>query len=450
MKKLLALAVCLLPLAALSCFHPDPPRPKNVLVLLVDTLRADHLAAYGYGRPTSAAFDAFARAHLFFREARSQASCTFPSVNSLLTSRFPQAFLGQPNEGMGIPATIPSLAEILSQKGFRTAAVSASPIVRKSPTRFNPHGGFERGFATFVEDCLWQPAECVNRKGLEQLAVADPRPFFLYLHYIDPHGPYSPPPSYRRRFATGTSDKAFIRDGNPNPIADHLYKGAPDPGVTTADLQHLVDLYDDEIAYLDGQLGHLLKALGKSGRLDDTIVIFAADHGEDFLDHGHVKHCRTLFDTEIRTPLAMSIPGTPAAQAVDRPVENLDIVPTVLDYLGFGTEGRALAGRSLRPLIERRQVAEVVQRSALGTFRAVSDGRFKLLHDLASHRFQLFDLTADPQEAKDVLAQNRREFHRLRLALSDWLAQAEGTALSESVKRAELEERKLRSLGYIE
>jgi len=448
MKKLLPLAVGLLALPALSCLRSDPPRPRNVLVLLVDTLRADHLGAYGYGRPTSATFDAFAKGNLFFRQVRSQASCTFPSVNSLLTSRFPQAFLGQP-EGMGIPAAIPSLAEILQQKGYRTAAVSASPIMRKSPTRFNPHGGFERGFASFAEDCLWQSAECVNRKGLEQLEVADPRPFFLYLHYIDPHGPYSPPPGYRRRFATGTSDKAFIRDGDPNPIAAHLYQGAVDPGVTPADVQHLIDLYDDEIAYFDGQLKVLLKVLKKSGRLDDTIVILASDHGEGFLEHGHMKHCRTLFDSEIRTPLAMSIPGVPA-QAIDRPVENLDIVPTVLDYLGLGTEGRGLAGRSLRPLFERRQAPEALERSTIGVFRAVSDGRFKLIHDLVSRRFQLFDLAADPKETQDVLALHRRDFHRLRLALSDWLARTEGMARSESVKRAEMEERKLRSLGYIE
>jgi arylsulfatase A-like enzyme len=442
----------LLSLTALSCFRPDPPRPKNVLFILVDTLRADHLGAYGYERPTSPGLDGFARSSVFFESARSQASCTFPSANSVLTSRYPQEFLGQPDGRMGIPEGMPSLAEILKEKGFATAAVTASPIVRETPTRFNPQGGFGRGFDRFVEECLWQGADCVNRKAREQLTAlaSGGRPFFLYLHYIDPHGPYAPPPAYRRRFAAGDFERAFVRNGDPNPIADHLYKGAPDPEVTPAELGHLVDLYDDEIGYFDSQLGGLLEELRRQGRLEDTMVVLTADHGEAFLEHGHVKHCRTLFDEEIRIPLAMSIPGV-AARRVAAPAQNLDLVPTILDYLGFGTEGRKLEGTSLRARIEGPAAeAAAYQRAAMGTLRSVSDGRFKLVHDLATRRFQLYDLRADPGETRDTLAADRRDFHRLRLILSDWLAKTEGAALSESVRQAEEAERKLRSLGYLE
>jgi arylsulfatase A-like enzyme len=445
-----ALAVALPAALLLAGSCARRPRPRNVLFILVDTLRADHLGIYGYGRPTSPGLDAFARSALFFPDARSQASCTFPSVNSILTSRAPSAFFGQPNEGMGIPAQIPSLAEILKARGFRTAAVSASPVVRKSPSRFNPHGGFDRGFESFQEDCVWQPAECVSREARELMRMKDERPFFLYLHYIDPHGPYAPPPDYHRRFATGHPDKEFIRKGDPNPIADFLYKGAPDPGVTPADVQFLKDLYDDEIGHLDGQLAALLADFRSSGRLDDTIVVFAADHGEEFLEHHHIKHCRSVFDTEVKVPLILQIPGV-AARRIDRPVQNLDIVPTLLDSLGVPIQGRTFEGTSLRPLFEDRTEPDRVQHSLIGSLRSISDGRYKLIHNLADGSFVLYDLRTDPGETRDVLPRERRAFHRLQPLLTAWLARTEGQGTAdESVRKAQEELKKLRSLGYLE
>ena len=130
-----------------------------------------------------------------------------------------------------------------------------------------------------------------------------------------------------------------------------LYKGADDPGVTPADLQHLNDLYDEEIAFFDSQFAELLATWRSSGLMEDSIVVFASDHGEEFLEHGHVKHCRTLFDNSIRVPLFLKIPGVDA-KTVSAPVQNLDLVPTILDYLGLGTGGYVFEGESLRPLLE--------------------------------------------------------------------------------------------------
>ncbi|HVR96413.1 MAG TPA: sulfatase [Thermoanaerobaculia bacterium] len=452
--RILCLALALF---AAACAPQDQDaHPRNVLFILVDTLRADHLGVYGYGRDTSPNLDALAREAVLFADARSQASCTFPSVNSILTSRYTAVFLGQPDKTMGIPQGVPPLAEILRGRGYRTAAVSASPVVRKSPSRFNPTGGYDRGFERFHEDCLWKPAECVNRAALEQLNALntdDGRPFFLYLHYMDPHGPYAPPAEYARRFAISEPDKKFIRDGNPNPIGDMLYKGAPDPGVTPADLQHLVDLYDDEISYFDTRLAELIAALRESGRLDDTVLVLASDHGEEFLEHGHIKHCRTLFDTSVKVPLLMKVPGV-GASAVPHPVENVDIVPTLLDYLGIDTAGLTLEGESLRPLIEGEAPPPESgghQLASQGPWRSVADDRFKLIQDLAAGSFALYDLDADPGETTDVLRRERRAFHELREALTAWLAITEGEAAAgESLRQAEEAEKKLRSLGYLE
>lgn len=433
---------------ALSC-HREPPRPRNVIFILVDTLRADHLGAWGYARPTSPNLDAFARGAVKFVADRSQAPCTYPSVNSILTSRWPAAFLGQPDQALGIPAGIPSLAEILRSRGFHTVAISASAVVRKSPSRFNPKGGFDRGFDVFHEDCVWKAAECVNQAAAAHLKRGK-KPLFLYLHYIDPHGTYHPPPPWRHRFTSVTTDKEWVRRGDPNPIGDWLYKGKPNPGLTPADLQYLKDLYDGEIAYFDSQLAELLRTIRAAGLLDDSLVIFTADHGEEFLEHGDIKHCRNVFDTTVHVPLMLRIPGM-AGKTVSRPVQSLDLVPTILDYLGVGSRGYHFEGRSLRAEIEGTRSPAELEYSLMGELRGVSDGRFKLVQDLGGESPALFDLKADPGETKNVLTTERRDYARLRDALTAWLARTEGAGTAdESIRRAREAEQKLRSLGYIE
>jgi arylsulfatase A-like enzyme len=441
-----AVILALAALFSLSC-HRQAPRPRNVILLLVDTLRADRLGAYGYGRGTSPNLDAFAGGAVRFGDARSQAACTFPSVNSILTSRWPAAFLGQPGQALGIPPGTPSLAEILQARGFHTVAVSASAVVRRSPSRFNPGGGFGRGFDVFHEDCVWKPAGCVNAAAAAYIKEGE-RPLFLYLHYIDPHGPYRPPPEWKRRFATGAPGspaKDWVEKGDPNPIGDWLYKGKPNPGLTPEDLRHLKDLYDEEIAYFDSQLAGLLASLRRAGLLDDSIVVLAADHGEEFLEHGDVKHCRNLFDTSLRVPLLVRIPGV-AAKTVARPVQNLDLVPTILDYLGIDAPGVRFEGRSLRAEIAGKGAGEI-QYGLQGTLRSASDGRFKLIQNLAGGPPVLFDLKTDPGETKNVLAAERRPFATLRGALAAWLARSEGKGAADAARAAQ---EKLRSLGYIE
>ncbi|HEX9668929.1 MAG TPA: sulfatase [Thermoanaerobaculia bacterium] len=431
-----------------ACAGGGEPRPQNVVLVLVDTLRADHLGAYGYPRPTSPALDAFARQAVVFTDARSQAGCTFPSVNSLLTSQLPERFLGQPDGAIGIPGGIPALPELLRARGWTTAAVSASAVVRRRPSEHNPRGGFGRGFDLFLEDCPWRSAACVNRQALPLLRSL-PRPFFLYLHYLDPHAPYRPPQGHVRRFARGWSDKRFIRRGNPNPIGRALYQGAPDPGVTAADRRLLLDLYDEEIAFWDGEFGRLLAGLERAGLDAETIVVVASDHGEEFLEHGHVKHCRTVFDSSIRVPLVVRAPGFAPAR-VAAGAQNLDVLPTLLDLLGVPAEGHAFAGRSLRPALAAGRQAHARQVSAQGVLHAVVGPRHKLIADLASGRQWLYDLAADPGETRDRLAAERRAAAPLRAALRDWLARSAGGDPAALLAGAREAEERLRAVGYIE
>ena len=436
---------------AAACSRPPAPAasepPRNVLLILVDTLRADHLSAYGYPRSTSPSLDRLAAASLFFRQARSQAACTFPSVNSILTGRYPMRFLGQPGGLMGIPDSAQPLAAIFAARGFATAAVSASPIVRVTPSRFNPHGGFGRGFEHFDETCLWREADCVTRRALAWLRHRPAgKPFFLYLHYMDPHDPYQPPPTWQRRFAGPYAGKEWVAQGDPLPLQTMIHAGGPKVDLTRDDLQHLLDLYDDEIAYFDSSLGRLLDQLDKRGLARDTVVALVADHGEQFLEHGDVKHCRGAWEAETRIPLAVRIPGR-AAQRIDSPVEVVALAPTLLDAVGISPSGLDFEAASLLA----GPPADGVAKSSQGPFRSATDGRYKLIYDMAKGVMALYDLRVDPQEHHDVAAQHPDRVAALREPLYAWLRRTEGHVASpKSLEAAQEAEKQLRALGYIQ
>jgi arylsulfatase A-like enzyme len=280
----------------------------NLIIVLVDTLRADHMSLYGYDRPTTPFIDRFASEAIVFDRTRAQASCNYPSVNSLFTSRYPFYFYIHAEGQMGIPVEYPTIAEMLQARGYHTIAVSASPIVRATPSKENPDGGFGAGFDVFDETCLWMQAECINERALQLVAEAR-EPFFLYLHYMDPHGHYAPPKGYVKRFAGQYDGHDFIAKGNYSPIGKMIYGGGPEVEITDRDMQHLVDLYDDEIRYVDSMFERLIDSLQGDGLLDRTALIFTSDHGEEFLEHGHVGHCRGVWDTLTRVPLLMKLPN---------------------------------------------------------------------------------------------------------------------------------------------
>jgi arylsulfatase A-like enzyme len=455
----------LLGLAVLTACAPGPPpvedqEPWNVVFLLVDTLRADHLGAYGYERGTSPNFDALAQESVLFERAIAQAGCTFPSVNSLLTSRYPALFITAEERFNGIPDDLPSLPKILQQHGYATAAVSASPIVTNNPSQYNPDGGFGGGFDIFYEGCQWAAAECLHRRSAALLNRLE-EPFFLYLHYMEPHGPYKPPASHPLQFVrpyAGTEGaKEFIADGNPNPIAKMMYSDGPKVEVTDRDLEHLVDLYDEEIFYFDGQLARLLEQLRQSGRLERTLLILASDHGEEFLEHEHIKHCRSVYQELIHVPLLLRLPdGVPAGgRRIPGPVENLDVVPTILDYLGIDASPYGFEGQTLRPRIEGRseEAPEASRAYAFQRYsRALLEGDFKLILDFEDpdrRRQALYDLAEDPGEQRAVEEQHREVFRRLRRELLLWVEAQEGNA-ERGVRAAREAEKQLKALGYLQ
>ncbi len=435
----------LVALGAFALLAGRPPR--HVLVLLVDTLRADHLGVYGYSRPTSPHLDRHAADGIVFERARSQAACTFPSVNSLLTSRSPGHFLGQGWANFLIPDRFATAGELLGRRGFRTFAASASGVVRATPSNVNPRGGFGRGFETFDETCFNRPASCLNTRFLDFLDRERPDRFFAYLHYMDPHHNYAPPPTFRRRFARRRTGPAWVLAGNPDPIEKALAAGDPPP-VTEEDLRTLVDLYDDEIAYWDTEFQQLFAELERRGLRDDTLVVLAADHGEMFLEHGDIKHCRQLWDSVTHVPLVLWVPGRPGRRIAE-PVQNLDILPTILDYLRVGTNDWQAEGSSLRPLIEgehRRRAAF----SAQGSLRSINDERWKLIRDVQSGTVRMFDLLADPGERTDLAPTRPAAEAGLESALDAWIAVSDRANTTTHGRASRDVEDALRALGYLQ
>ncbi|MFL6194665.1 MAG: sulfatase [Thermoanaerobaculia bacterium] len=450
MKRALA-GLLLLPLLLAGCGRRDAHR-ANVLFILVDTLRADRLSLYGYGRATSPNLEALAREGVVFTQARSPAGCTFPSVNSLLTSRTPATFLLQPGGTMGIAGPVRPLPEILREHGYATAAVSASPIVRRTPSRVNPTGGFGRGFQTFDESCFRRHARCLNERAAGLLETL-PRPWFLYLHYMEPHAPYQPGGDHRRRFARSPAEarargvQRWAREGEAYPVSRRIYDNDARWTFTPQDLAHLSDLYDEEIAYFDEQLAGLLGLLRERRLEEDTLIVFAADHGEEMYEHRQYGHCRSLaYETVLRTPLVLRIPGAKPGLRRDELVDNLDVVPTLLDYLGLPIP--PLDGASLRSVIETGRPLHRYAFGNQGTSRTITDGIHKLHFDLATGRSSLFDLRADPGEIRDLAAQRPAEARRLQATLLRWLEAHEGPAGRSRQRAAEIE-KQLRALGYL-
>ena len=430
-------------------------RDCNVVFVVSDTLRAQQLGLYGYDRPTSERLDRLGNEGAWFEYAQSQASCTYPSAHSMLTGLYPARFLGKRINR--VPEEIPIMAEIFRENGYATYGVSGSPIVTSVPNQFS-QGGFERGFDEWTqseceeEDCTWRftpRAATINSHGLPHLAAE--QPFFLYLHYMDAHTPLQSP--LDEFSGESTSQYAWLNEGNTNPLENMFYSGGPRIEMTGDDRAHMVNQYDDEVLYFDQSVGVLLDEIERLGLAENTIVVVAADHGEEMLEHESVKHCHTLYDTETRTPLIFRIPGVSPGR-IQHAAGNVDILPTLIDFVGIDDSPYALEGISLRASLTGKGRSREHVFSAQGSLRSVSDGRYHLIYDLESDSVELFDRVADPAEKKDLSLREQGRASELLLPLRDWLARIEGLGDSstreEALEKARVVEEHLKAIGYVD
>ena len=401
---------------------PKPRRRPNILFILVDTLRRDHLTPYGYFRDTSPEIARrIAKPGVVVEDAYSQAPWTLPSVVSLMTGREPGEVLGTDLAAFGIPNELTPMAERLGKLGYTTGGFIANPVLHVG-------AGFERGFGTFYAppaDVEWirRHADSLNEHAVPWLRAHQDRPFFAYVHYVDPHDPYDNP-----EIVNGKSPFLPNYDGPVTGTWVHdVYSGyskLPDPA---RDIPQIQALYDSEIHYADGAIGKLLATLSPEV-LANTLIVFTADHGEEHHDHGGWKHGQTLYEEQVHVPLLLRWDGhIPAGRRLPGTVRLLDLLPTLMGVAGGtadpGWEGIDLlpAATGQGPLPERPaftqhlagmplRAAAVLRRHKLILYNplepftpknALEDLLWK--EDLARLQpVELYDLTRDPQEKRNL------------------------------------------------
>jgi arylsulfatase A-like enzyme len=417
-----ALVLSLVALAGSAC-RPAPER-RNLIVISIDSLRADHVGCYGYAAPTTPSLDRLAAEGVVFRRAYAPSPWTLPSHASLFTGLEPAAH-GVDHGQAHLADGATTLAELLRERGHRTAAVVCAPLLRR---KF----GLDQGFDTYDVELIGKNylearrakvADRVTDKALALVDAAPDRPFFLFLHYWDPHYDYNPAQAYLDLF-----DPGYVGPVDGLDIHDRTDLTAAMPA---RDLQHLVARYDAEIRWTDAEIGRLLDGLRARGRDRDTAVVVTSDHGEEFLDHGGTGHTRTCYEEVLRIPLIARVPWLAAGpRVVDEHVSLLDLYPTILDLLGASHDGVAIQGLSLAGSLAG--TARIPPRFLLGESRLgqlgadrgnvsslLSPDRMKyvLFHGTATHAF-VFDLERDPRETHDLLDAAERDAAELAARLA--------------------------------
>ncbi len=455
---------------------------RGIIVVVIDCLRADHVSAWGYHRATTPTLDRLAASGIRWTHAQAASSWTKPSVCSLLTGRYPSehgVYEGikrrrlQPaaagDDGRWhtdrivttdvLPDTIPTVAEQLSQLGWRCAAFINN-------AQLGEFSGLSRGF-----DC-YQPtagkADAILAALADWLDAEPQRPFFAYLHFLEAHWPYKP----RRRHV-----RAFGGDRDTNPFASYSARDfgrlrrAISRGQATLskqELHELMVLYDAAVRRLDGKLKLLLAALGQRGLRDSVALFVTADHGEEFLDHGRIGHGQSLYQELVHVPLVGQVPDGPQGAVVTTPISHVDLAQM---WISLARAASETAGHHLltaapnRPVVSELRVRRRYE-------QALRDGRWKLIRrwrfadDAAGVRspralarsgqgrveLELYDLEHDPHEQHNLAdaPEHAATLRRLVAQLDAWWDALE--AADESCERQvdhDLEQR-LRALGYVE
>ena len=434
------LSVALAALAVSSACAPAPdPRP-NVLLIVVDTLRADHLGAYGYQkRETSPHIDELARSSLRFDRAYAAAAWTRPSIASILTGLSPLTH-GANVAGAMLGEDIETLAETFHGAGFATAGVVSNAHLLREV-------GFAQGFDLWSEeharDHEYVSSEAVTADALEMLAqLSDERaPWFLFVHYFDPHFAYID----HEDIAYAAHAAPLLQGDEPMSELRQTVDRWSDE-----DREFLLGRYDEEIRVTDAAIGELLGYLAASGADEETLIVFTADHGESFGERNEIGH-GSLREEVIRVPLLLRPPRGVEARAIQQPVSLLSIAPTLLELAGVEHDADRFHAASLAEWL----FGDPAQSTAGPVFseilwkQGVVEGRYKLVLDTQRERIEVYDLFADPNEMRNLAGHMPKLSERLEGLIRQQTKlrrPAEGTP--QRIDDAMRE--RLRGLGYTE
>jgi arylsulfatase A-like enzyme len=423
----------------------------NVVLITIDTLRADHCGIYGYDRPTTPHLDALASQGAVFEAAYAVSATTLPSTATLFTSLHPNEH-GVLKNGRILPERVRTMAEILGSHGYDTAAFVSSFVVER---RF----GTAQGFDAYDDDFTgasssspirhWEGHQLsapYDRRGHETALRAirwlharqSQAPFFLWVHLFDPHSPYDPPEPYREQFARA---------------------GA------TSEKERWVDLYDAEVRFGDEQLGRLLAAVDALAPVEPPLTIVAGDHGEGLLDHEWLEHGVHLYEEAVRVPLIVRWPGRIAPQRNADPVGLVDVLPTLLSLLELpkpdGMRGadlaRVLQGQTRadpeRAVFMQRRLYRGAKHKGVrvaGPKWAIRWRNWKFIYASLDDDVELYDLETDPQEKRDRAPEHPELVQGFKGRLDSWLAGQPVPAKPRSHDLSPRVRQALEALGYVE
>jgi len=432
----------------------EAPR-QNILLILIDTLRPDRLGHYGYARPTSPNLDALAADSWVFREMVAPAPWTKPSVASLFTGLYPShhgigtAGWTEKEAGGSISADalhpeIQTLAELLAEGGYRTAAFGENH-------HLIPRFGFDQGFSRYelqLSGPNYLSSIDVLPRFHDWLDADDGEGFFAYLHFVDVHFPYQPPEGYAGRWAGPAPDK----DYNTVAFMDWAQKREREGPLELAPeiARHMSDTYDEEIRFLDAQIGALLDDLKQRGLYEDTLVIVTSDHGEEFMEHGEIAHATSLYDVLLKVPLLVKFPCPGprcGGRIVDEQVELLDVMPTILEAAGLDVPA-FVQGRSL--LEPSNEAAERIAVGEYGEWVSLRSRQFKYILSHENGTRELYDLRADPGELHNLAGERPDVMAAFEIRLDAWRDELEKAPVRErlTVTVDEETQKALEALGY--
>ena len=461
-------------LSSAGCGTTPAPPPTNLIVISVDTLRADHMSLHGYIRPTTPRIDAFAATGATFDRARAPWPKTVPSLVSMFTSRPPHVtgvMFG--SRGQYVEDDELMLAEVASRNGLRTGAVVSNAVVGAATN-------FGQGFDTYlesyklVEGLEGYSAGTVTDTALTWLdGVPQDEAIFLWVHYVDPHATYDPPAGYADEFfEDAVYDSTELRlnrdDGNFNSGVAGRYwhrNGGQ------AELGWYVANYDGEIVYTDEEIGRLLDTLNARGAGENSLIILTADHGESLGEHRYYfEHGWYPYNASSWIPFVLRWPGMPQpGSRISYPVGLVNLVPTIADIMGWSTpEDAAWHGTSLLPVLQgdtdRVDDYVIIEAGEGGLqrdefLRAIEDGRWKLVHvpneeyqrGMQQMEYELYEVRDDPMETVNIIGDHPDLAELMKQVLAERLSQtgnaAEGSDQQPQYSEEEIEN--LRSLGYI-
>ena len=441
--------------------------PHGIILISLDTLRADHLGCYGYNRNTSPSIDALAKESIVFEHAVVQSQWTLPSHMSIMTSLYPSSH-GVTKPGDRLAKEQVTLAELLRKGGFKTAAFVDGGWM-------NSNFGFNHGFEIY-DDHQWESIKGIplqvkdsQRGGIKQILPKvkrwlddiKPDPFFLFIHCYDIHAPYDPPSPYDSMF----HDFTYTGDLFPNSetMLAEKWKGLK---VNDEDLRHFIALYDGCIRYTDEKIGEFLSYLQDSGLYDQSLIIITSDHGEEFKEHGRLGHQQLYYRPNLQVPLILRIPNyRKKGIRVNGLVQSIDLLPTILEIAGLPPYPN-VQGRSLLPLIKRNKnffnrslwkVFHPFQKDSHVSFAmepredmySIITDDYQLLHNLKLNSIKLFNLESDPLAKSNIAKDHDVIVERLLSELKKVysvmpLHKASTISLDEQTRK------QLEALGYID